>query len=393
MWTYLGKQITIAINLEQIQRIHFDDGTEEKGFNAIKPFNRGIFVNPTLDKKKYLSLLKVFHPDVSDLNTDLATQIARAIISAKDGISRTSSPWKTNHQSQSQTKAQSPNSASSDHNYSSWWQQYNWAGSTSSNKQKSQSRSQDREQKPPEVELDFETLLSCVPTQYWKIFGVADTFERDTRVNFRIFKRCYYGYFDTELEIVFRSGCIYREKIIAIHRNIVHVLDQISLDQLTKSDLWTICEYQAIPYTKFQRKDELVEHLKNYLRNLSLNLKSESASHYWTVILTSPKPLWKHKFVDSDYHGLFEQFDHTSRANKQQQQSSNRQAKTETAHYFNCGQYLKFKNQWLERDEFLYFLSLTRKLAKRLNIETTIEEGYPAYPIHVLDLAWQKLSL
>ena len=61
--------------------------------------------------------------------------------------------------------------------------------------------------------------------------------------------------------------------------------------------------------------------------------------------------------------------------------------------YFNCGQYLKLLNQWLERDDFLHFLELTRKLAKKLDIKTTIEVGYPAYPIEFLDLAWQKISL
>ena len=260
MWTYLGKQITIAINLGQIQHIHFDDGTEETGFNSIKSFNRGIFVNPSLDKKKYLSLLKVFHPDVSDLDANLATQIAQAIINAKDGVSTTvTSPWKTEPQSRSPSRSE----ASSSKHYQAWWQQYDWASSTTSNQHKSQRQKTDRQQpKPPKVELDFDTLLGCIPSRYWKTFGNSDTFERDTTVNFRIFKRCYYGYFDTELEIVFRNGCLYREKVVAIHRNCLYIFHQLDLNRLTKNDLWTLCDYETISYNQFERKSELVGNIR-----------------------------------------------------------------------------------------------------------------------------------
>ena len=243
MWTYNNKLVAIAINTESIQHLQFDDGTQEKGLNAIKSFKRGIFVNPTLDKKKYLSLLKIFHPDVSNLDVDLATQIATAIISAKDGTATVINPQKTNYQSQSATKTRTKTSS----NYHSRWQQSTWSDWASSSQQNTQ-HAQTQPSKPPREKKDFETWLSYVPTNYWNIFGHSDTFERDKSVDFRIFKRC-------------------------------------------------------------------------------------------------------------------------------------------------CGQYLKLKKQWLERDEFLYFLRLTRNLAKELNIKTTDSDGYPGYPLYVLDLAWQKISI
>jgi hypothetical protein len=163
MWTYKSKQIVIAINTNSVQCIQFDDGTEERGFNAIKSFKRGIFVNPSLDKKQYLSLLKVFHPDVSDLDTDLATQIAQAIISAKDGKAVFVEPQKSSYQSQS--SRQSTTSS----NDRSWWQQYNWSERATSNQAHTERQSNSHNQKAKEK--DFETWLSYVPTQYWKIFG------------------------------------------------------------------------------------------------------------------------------------------------------------------------------------------------------------------------------
>lgn len=68
-------------------------------------------------------------------------------------------------------------------------------------------------------------------------------------------------------------------------------------------------------------------------------------------------------------------------------------SKRDTSNYLNCGQYLKLKKQWLERDEFLDFLQLTRNLAQELNIKTIDNDGYPGYPLQVLDLAWQKISI
>lgn len=383
MWTYLGKQIIIAINVEQIQRIQFDDGSYEKDFNAIKSFNRGIFVNPTLDKKKYLSLLKVFHPDVSDLDSHSATQIAQAIINAKDGMATATSPWKTNPQSRAHTEAHTQS------NSRSGWAKYNWADWAASDPNQSQRQSSHQQPKPPKVELDFETLLSYVPTHYWRMFGDFNTFERDLNVNFRIFKRYYYGYFDTELEIVFRPRCIFREKVTAIHHNFFYILHQLNLNTLTKNDLWTISEHEAIAVNQFERKSELLNNLKNHLKNKSHNSQNQLSVNPWTLMVTNPRPLWKHKFIYCDYHSNFEQFS----PNHKSKQQKHQQTKAETSNYLNCGQYLKLKKQWLERDEFLYFLGLTRKLAKQLDIETTREDGYPAYPLHLLDLAWQKMSL
>ena len=113
-------------------------------------------------------------------------------------------------------------------------------------------------------------------------------------------------------------------------------------------------------------------------------------------MVTSPRPIWKHKFIRPDYHDNFEHFncDRTpGKSNKQQHQTQEREHKSDTSDYLNCGQYLKLKKQWLERHEFLYFLAVTRKLAKKLDIQTTVEDNYPAYPIEVLDEAWQKISL
>lgn len=388
MWTYNNKLVAIAINTNSIQYIQFDDGTQETGKNAIKSFKRSIFVNPTLDKKKYLSLLKVFHPDVSSLDTDLATQIAQAIISAKDGTATVINPQKTNYQSQSQTTRE----ASTSSNYS-WWQQStwsDWANSSQQNTQRQKNCSSQQPKQSPEKK-DFETWLSYVPTNYWKIFGHSDTFERDRSVDFRIFKRCYYGYFDTELEIVFRHQCIYREKVTAIHRNSLHILHQLNLNSLTKNDLWTLCNRENIPYNQFERKTELVDNI--FRHHCNCLDEHEPTQDYWSIILTSPRPLWKHKFIERDYHDNFEQFDRGNNSQEQSSRTYESRSKRDTSNYLNCGQYLKLKKQWLERDEFLYFLQLTRNLAKELNIKTNDSDGYPGYPLQILDLAWQKISI
>lgn len=386
MWTHNNKQILIVINTQSIQHIQFNDGTQERGFNAIKSFKRGIFVNPNLDKKKYLSLLKVFHPDVSNLDIKEATQIAQAIISAKDGTATVINPKKTSYTSQSDAKG------STNPNSQSVWQQYTWSDwttSTGQNTQRAQTRSR-QQSKQPKPKKDFETWLSYVPTNYWNIFGNSDTFERDNRVDFRIFKRCYYGYFDTELEIVFRHGCIYREKVTAIHRNCLHILNQLNLNSLSKNDLWAFCDYEAIAYNRGERKADLVDDIFRHYYGSST--ENEPIQPYWSIVLASSRPLWKHKFVRSDYHHNFEQFNHSTYSQKHHQKTHAYQAEANTSDYFNCGQYLKLKKRWLERDQFLYFLRLARNLAKELGVMATESDGYPSYPLQVLDLAWQKLS-
>lgn len=301
MWTYNCKQIVIAINTKSIQYIQFYDGTEEKGFcAAIKSFKRGIFVNPTLDKRKYLSLLKVFHPDVSKLDADLATQIATAIISAKDDAEIPINYQKTTDRSPPNTEA------STSSNYHSWSQYYTWSDWTNFERQKAQRAQTRHNQKPkqPKPKIDFETWLSYVPTNYWNILGDYDTFERDVQTDFRLFKRCYYGYFDTELEIVFRKRCIYREKVTAIHRNCLHIIERLNLNELTKSDLWTLCNYEAIPYNQFERKTDLVNNIFTHLG--SFCLEHDTSQHCWSLLLTSPRPLWKRKFVKSNHHDSFD---------------------------------------------------------------------------------------
>lgn len=70
------------------------------------------------------------------------------------------SPWKTNHQSRSHTEAYTQS------NSRSGSAKYNWADWAASSQNQSQRQSSYQQPKPPKVELDFETLLSHVPTSY-----------------------------------------------------------------------------------------------------------------------------------------------------------------------------------------------------------------------------------
>jgi hypothetical protein len=169
--------------------------------------------------------------------------------------------------------------------------------------------------------------------------------------------------------------------VTAIHCQSLHILEQLDLNNLTKSDLWTVCDYEAIPYHKFRRKNELLDSLNDYLENWSTNEKNFPSRHCWTLMVTNSRPLWKHKFIKRDYHANFEQFNRSTHSGK----THHHQAKANTSDYLNCGQYLQLKKQWLERDEFLYFLKLTRNLAKDLKIKATESDEYPAYPLKVLD--------
>jgi hypothetical protein len=166
MWTTVdGKQIAIAINLEQISLIQFSDGTKENSFNALKSFNRGIFVNPTLDKKNYLSLLKVFHPDVSNLDVEISTQITQVINLVKDGILTASNPFSTNY------SRQKPPQKKPEPDFKTWWQN---SYANSSEKRQSPRNPDSSTQKTPKP--DFETYSKYVPTKYWDIFGAINTF-------------------------------------------------------------------------------------------------------------------------------------------------------------------------------------------------------------------------
>lgn len=387
MWNDRGRQIAIAINLEQVKLIQYLDGTQDTSSNAIRLINRGIFVNPTLNKKKYLSLLKVFHPDVSNLDTKIATQIAQTIISTKDGTVRVTNPWKTNYAARSNQNQQSESKAKTPSDFDSWWRSY---GTVNQRKKNASGSGDNSESKSTAKERNFETWLGYVPKSYWNKFGSKDTFSRDHSVEFRIFKRCYYAYFDTELEIVFRSQCLVREKIVAIHRHIFRIIHQVDLSQLNKNDLWSICELEGISYKKSARKSDLVDDVLFHLVGLFVDRAEATDKDNWTLSLRQNQPLWKHKFIYPDYYGNFEQF---SAANRQARTNTESSSRSSTSDYLNCGQYLKLRNRWLERNQFLDFLNLTRKTAQQLQVQTFSSDGYPSYPIEILELAWEKMSL
>ncbi|WP_036486550.1 hypothetical protein [Myxosarcina sp. GI1] len=403
MWNDRGRQIAIAINLEQVKLIQYLDGTQDTSSNAIKPINRGIFVNPTLDKKKYLSLLKVFHPDVSNLDTKVATQIAQTIISTKDGTVRVTNLWKTNYTARSNQSQQSESKAKTSSDFDqrsaaspggnrqgtadSWWRKY---GSVNQRQKNASGSGNNSESKSTAKERNFETWLGYVPKSYWNKFGSKDTFSRDYSVEFRIFKRCYYAYFDTELEIVFRSQWLVRERIVAIHRHIFRIIHQVDLSKLNKNDLWCICELERISYKKTARKTDLVDDVLFHLVGLFVERAEATDKDNWTLSLRQNQTLWKHKFIYPDYYGNFEQF---SSANRQARTNTESSSRSSTSDYLNCGQYLKLRNRWLERDQFLYFLNLTRKTAQQLQVQTFSSDGYPSYPLEILELAWEKMSL
>ena len=156
--------------------------------------------------------------------------------------------------------------------------------------------------------------------------------------------------------------------------------------------MWSICSNEAIGYRKFKRKEDLIEQIRECWHSGQLNSPNHPGL-YWSLIVTSSRPLWKQEFISREYHANFEQFNDAS-ANHQHQKASNDSChQDDTSSYFNCGQYLRLKKQWLERDEFLYFLRLTSSLAKKLEIKTSDADGYPGYPMEILDLAWQKMSV
>ncbi len=354
--------------------------------------NRGIFVNPSLDKKNYLSLLKIFHPDVSDLGVEIATRITQVINSAKDGGATVTNPFKSQNKTQSyQSYSQAKKSPKPETDFDNWWKNWsNYSDKSKSNNQKRQQKS--NQQKPPSAKPDFETWLGSVPLTYWRKFGDKSTFERDYSVPFRIFKPCYYAYFNTELEIVFRKGYICREKVTKIHRNIFLIINQVDLSELNKNDLWKICELEGISSTKSARKDDLVEEILIHNIGLSVDstLNQDKNERYWTLSISKNKPLWKHKFIYPRYHDNFQQFSSPKNRQSNQREPHN---KSNTSNYLNCGQYLRLRNKWLESDQFLDFLRLTRKKAQKAGLELINVDGYPGYPMDILDSALAEILI
>ena len=59
--------------------------------------------------------------------------------------------------------------------------------------------------------------------------------------------------------------------------------------------------------------------------------------------------------------------------------------------YFNCGEYIRLKEDYLERDLFYEFLELARSIALKLHV--TIDESgqYPKYPVGLLERVYQDL--
>jgi hypothetical protein len=84
-WSIIGKTVALAINLDAIARLHYTDGTVDTANNIVS-FPRGIYCNPKLEKKQYLTLLRIYHPDVcTEIDNKTATEIAQVINAAKDG--------------------------------------------------------------------------------------------------------------------------------------------------------------------------------------------------------------------------------------------------------------------------------------------------------------------
>ena len=85
MWSIDNQEIAIAINEEKLGLVRFRDGSQIDNLNNIKPFERGIFVNPSLDKRDFISLLRIFHPDASEYDNEISNKISQVINSTKDG--------------------------------------------------------------------------------------------------------------------------------------------------------------------------------------------------------------------------------------------------------------------------------------------------------------------
>ena len=185
---------------------------------------------------------------------------------------------------------------------------------------------------------------------------------------------------------------MYREKVTRIHRNIFRIIHLFDLSQLNKSDLWNICELEGISYSKSARKDDLVDEVLSYFVGLSVNstLNQDKNERYWTLSISKSKLLWKHKFIHPRYHHNFQQF---SPKNQQSNQKEPHYKKSNTSNYLNCGQYLRLRNKWLESDQFLDFLRLTRKKAQKAGLELINVDGYPGYPMDILDSALAEILI
>jgi curved DNA-binding protein CbpA len=80
-WHQNGKVVSLIVNLVSLKVTHYVEGsTDNHVFNAPS----GVYCNPKLEKKDYLKLARIYHPDVSPLKNEIATQICQEINSKKD---------------------------------------------------------------------------------------------------------------------------------------------------------------------------------------------------------------------------------------------------------------------------------------------------------------------
>lgn len=389
MWSINNKEIAIAINEEKLGLVRFRDGSQINNLNSIKAFERGIFVNPSLDKRDFISLLRIFHPDASEYDNEISNKISQVINSTKDGSLNVSIPWRVSSNSASRSNKSATN-CKSNGNKRNIYEDFVDNADTSSDSENTTSY--------------FDLMLGYVPGYIWELLGGLDTWIRDANVDFRLYKIISYSYFETELELVFinSTGIVYREKITAISDKIALIWNQIDFSRFIRADLQTICDLENINYTGVESKSKLATKVQNFYETAIANLY---ARPNWYLKVTGKAPIWKHYLIDETFlsnYDLVQPHNWTKKRKPKAKRTPSSTPKyncyksgdrTSTSEYLNCGQYLKLIRKRLERNNFMAFLNFVREAARIRGVNPIECQGYPGYPKYLYDEVWAKVDL
>ena len=218
----------------------------------------------------------------------------------------------------------------------------------------------------------FLSFKAKIPDEIFNKYGAFDTFEIDFSQTFCIYKYFDYSCFKTQLKIFLqevdnKTEIVYGEQVIVFNQDILANTSCLDLEILSESILRQIFVYEEWEFSQYMSRSELFYKLNN----LTCDRQYCSTSK-WLIEPTEPIP--KKRFVNPYYqHYVGETIN------------------IDPEPYFNCGEYIRLKENYLEKDLFYEFLELARSIALKLHIPIDESGQYPKYPIGLLERVYQDL--
>lgn len=216
--------------------------------------NSEYFIKAGLEKKDYLKLLKIYHPDVAVIDETVALTVAQKINAAKDG-------------------------KLSDFDFNEWYEQH----------QETEAERQAREKDfAKRVEIAKENLRNSISKAFWTAYGGIDSFSINPRSFVNASRRMRYSCIDTSIMVsAYYDACSdINETIERVWRGALskEYRCKVNWMEFKKDDLLEIFSREGWTYFKSWNKARLVSTILKHTADISISDKSYSIRPYYGLL-------------------------------------------------------------------------------------------------------------